>query len=406
MERISELERRYVLEALENQFRTSKNNVFIGRLEEKFAHLFSRQFAISFCNGTATLHTALAALGVKEGDEVIVPPLTMSSPALAVLHNRSIPVFADVDRQTFNILPESISQNITKKTRAVITVALYGLAPDYDQIQKICKEHNLYLIEDNAQAFLSKYQGKLVGQFGEFASFSFQASKHITCGEGGMLITDSEELADRARRFASLGYGSVSAQKGRIARRDIQNPNFDRHTTMGFNYRISELQAACALGQIERAEELVAARVKAAAAFNQIVQEVDWLAPQAEPQGYLNSYWAYSVVLKVKDPERAWFRFRHLFLKNGGDGIYAAWKLTYQEPLFLNEVQNYPGVWQRYERGLCPNAEYLQKRMLQFKTNYWELGEVERQAEILKETIKDFENLYLTRKTTRVMAGK
>ena len=395
IKRISKLEKKYVREVLENEFRASLNNVFTARLETKFAEMFNRKFAISFCNGTATLHTALAALSVKAGEEVIVPPLTMSSPALAVLHNRSIPVFADVDRRTFNISAESILKNITKKTRAIITVALYGLAPDYDKILKICRERKVFLIEDNAQTFLSKYKGKMVGEFGDFASFSFQASKHLTSGEGGVLITDSEELADRARRFASLGYGSISAKKGRIARRDIQDPNFFRHAILGFNYRISELQAACALGQIERAEELVAARVKAAKTFDKIVQEVEWLTPQAEPEGYKNSYWAYSVVLKVKNPETKWYQFRDLFVKNRGDGIYAAWKMTYQEPLFLNEVQNYSGIRQKYSSNLCPNAEYLQKRMLQFKTNYWNSAEAERQAGILRRTIKTFQRLYL-----------
>src|SRR5450830_1219579 len=201
MERISGLEKKYVLEVLDNQFQSSKNNVFTARLEAKFAATFHREFAVSFVNGTATMHTALAALGVKPGEEVIVPPLTMSSPALAVLHHNSVPVFADVDRKTFNISADSIRANITGKTRAVIVVSLYGLAPDYDQILKICQEKGIFLIEDNAQSFLSRYKGKLVGQFGDFASFSFQASKHLTCGEGGMLVTSSEDLAGKARRF-------------------------------------------------------------------------------------------------------------------------------------------------------------------------------------------------------------
>ncbi len=389
-ERISGLEKKYVLEVLDNQFQTSKNNLFTARLETKFAETFHREFAVSLVNGTATMHAALAALGVKPGDEVIVPPLTMSSPALAVLHNGSIPVFADVDRKTFNISPDSILANITEKTRAVIAVSLYGLAPDYDQILKICREKGIYLIEDNAESFFSKYKNKLVGEFGDFASFSFQASKHLTCGEGGMLVTDSEELADKARKFAGLGYGSIGARKGRIARSDIQDPNFSRHVCPGFNYRISELQAAVALGQLERAKELVGARVKSAEIFNRVIKGIPWLVPQHLPEGSVNSYWSYSVILDVENPEERWYRFRDLFTGNGGDGIYAAWKLTYQEPYFQNEVQNYPGVRQKYAAGLCPNAEYLQKRMLQFKTNYWDPAEAEKQAEILRKTIKEF----------------
>ena len=393
MERISGLEKKYVLEVLENQFQASKNNIFISRLEAKFAEIFHREFAVSLGNGTAAMHTALAALGVNPGEEVIVPSLTMSSPALAVLHNNSIPVFADADRKTFNISADSIRANITGKTRAVIVVSLYGLAPDYDQILKICRAKRIFLIEDNAQAFLSRYQGKLVGRFGDFASFSFQALKHLTCGEGGMLVTDTEALADKARKFAGLGYGSIGAKKGRVARSDIQDPNFDRHACFGFNYRMSELQAAVALGQLERAEELVEARIKSAGILSAAISDIAWLIPQHVPEGSVNSYWAYSVLLDLENPKEKWYQFRDLFVKNGGDGIYAAWKLTYREPFFRNEVQGYPGVRQKYARGLCPDAEYLQERILQFKTNYWDLKEAEKQAEILRKTIKSFRRL-------------
>jgi len=153
MNRFTELENKYVLEAIENEFSTSKNGIFNNKLEKKFSELFDVKYSIGHVNGTQTMHTALAALEVKAGDEVIVPPLTMSSTSLAVLQNNSIPVFADVDLKTFNISPDSIRKCITEKTRAIITVALYGLSPDYDEILSICKEHNLYLIEDNAECF-------------------------------------------------------------------------------------------------------------------------------------------------------------------------------------------------------------------------------------------------------------
>jgi perosamine synthetase len=390
MERISNLERKYVEEVLQNAFATSFNSVYNNKLERMFAELFHTGFAIGHCNGTATMHTALAALDVKPGDEVIVPPLTMSSTSLAVLHNGSIPVFADVDKDTFNIFPEAIERVITSKTKAIITVALYGLSPDYDAISAICKKHHLFLIEDNAECFLGTYKGKLVGEFGDFASFSFQASKHLTAGEGGMLICRDEELADNARKFNCLGYAGVSAKQGKITRQDIQDPNYARHISFGFNYRMSELQAAVACAQLERANELAGQRMKVAEIFDRVVSSSDLLKRQAEPEGYKNSYWSYSVVLNTDKPETEWYRFRELFQKNGGDGYYAAWMLSYKEPLFRNIVQKWNGVWQKYEPGLCPVAEYLQKRMLQFKTNYWDMNEAERQADILYKTIRQF----------------
>lgn len=392
MQRISELEKKYAMEALDNGFATSKNGIFNSRLEQKFAETFRAKYAIGFVNGTATLHTALVVLGVKPGDEVIVPPLTMSSTSFGALQNGagSIPVFADVDRKTFIISPQAIRKVITKKTKAIITVSLYGLSPDYDEILKICKEHNLFLVEDNAQCFLGEYKGKLVGEFGHFSSYSFQASKHMTAGEGGMLTTNDETLANNARRFNSLGYAGVSAKKGKITKNDIQDPKYSRHVALGFNYRMSEVQAAVALGQLERLRELVDVRVKVARMFDDAIAGSDLLTRQAEPPGYKNSWWAYSTVLNTERPETDWYRFRELWQKNGGDGYYAAWKLSYQEPLFQNEVQKMKGVWQKYAPGLCPDAEYLQLRLMQFKTNYWDLSEAEKQADILRKTLREF----------------
>jgi perosamine synthetase len=390
MHRFTELEKKYALEALDNEFNTSKNSIFNNRLESQFSGLFKVNYSIGHINGTATLHTALAALGIGPGDEVIVPPLTMSSTSLAVLQNGSVPVFADVDIETFNIDPESIKKNITSKTKAVISVALYGLSPDYDKILRICNDNNLYLIEDNAQCFLGTYKGKLVGQFGHFASFSFQASKHLTSGEGGILTTNDEMLADKARKFSSLGYAGVSAKQGKITRNDIQDPNYSRHVVLGFNYRMSEINAAVLVAQLERAEELVANRIKVAEIFDEAVKGANLFKKQYIPEGYKNTYWSYSLVLNTDKPEVDWYKFRDLFQKNGGDGYYAAWKLSYFEPLFLNVIQQSPGIWQKYKKGLCPNSEYLQPRMLQLKTNYWNISEAKKQAEILKITIKEF----------------
>ncbi|MCI8376139.1 MAG: DegT/DnrJ/EryC1/StrS family aminotransferase [Lachnospiraceae bacterium] len=391
MDRISELEKRYVLEALENEFATSKNSVFNNRLESSFADRFHSKYAIGHCNGTATLHVALMACGIGPGDEVIVPALTMSSTSIPVVLCGAIPVFADSDIDTFEISAESIEKCITEKTKAIITVSLYGLAPDYDKILALCKKYNLILIEDNAECFLGEYKGKLVGGFGNFASFSFQASKHLTAGEGGMLITNNEELADKARRLNCLGYAGVSAKQGKITRNDIQDPNYSRHISFGYNYRMSELQAACALGQLERIEELVQRRIDVAALFDEAIRNQNIVKKQVEPEGYKNSYWTYCLVLDTDNPDVDWYRFRDMFQKNGGDGYYAAWKLSYNEPAYQNILQSMVGVWQKYDETCCPNAEYLQKRMIQLKTNYWNFDEARKQADILKKTMKEYQ---------------
>jgi perosamine synthetase len=400
MKRITDLELKYVREVLESDFRSSKSGGTTKALETAFAEKFGARFAISHTNGTATMHAALVAAGVGPGDEVIVPPLTMASTAFAVLHANAIPVFADVDPDTFTIDPGDIARKLTENTKAIITVSLYGLSPDMDPIMEIARERGLTVVEDNAQCFLGYYKGKIAGTIGHAASFSFQSSKHMTSGEGGMVLTDDEALADRIRRFSNLGYAAVSGSTGKVAREVIQNPNYERHVSYGFNYKISELCSAVALAQLERLEEFVGARTRAAGLFGESVKGCSWLTPQKVPEGYVHSYWSY--VLKLDTEKIDWFRFRDKYLELGGDRVYAAWQLNYLEPVFRNysfygrgcpqECAAYRGKIQDYKRGLCPVAETLQPKLLQFKTNYYELTAAQRMAEALHDTINYFES--------------
>ena len=392
MQRISELEKLYVLEALENQFRTSKGSVFNKRLEKAFCNVTESEFSIPMVNGTATLHSSLLAIGIMEGDEVIVPALTMSSTAISVVQAGGIPVFADVDAETFTICPKSILNCITEKTKAIISVSLYGLAPDYDELLNICKLNNLKLIEDNAECFLGKYKGKQVGQFGHFSSYSFQASKHITCGNGGILTTNDIDLANKARRIGNLGYSTVGAKTMNITKEQVQNPNFERHVVLGYNYRLSEINAAVAFGQVERIQELVNARRNAGKQFFEAINQNDVLIPQKIPENYDHTFWCFSAYLNDPFADDDWKKFRQIFKKHGGDDFYAAWKLGYQEPFFKVEFQKNSSVWQKFEKGLCPKAERLQKRLIQFKTNYWDKNRAEKQAKILKQATIEFKD--------------
>lgn len=392
--RVSGNESRYVQEVLESDFRSSKGSTMMKRLEDAFAKKFNSTYAIAHVNGTATMHALLEAMNVQAGDEVIVPPLTMSATTFAVLQANATPIFADVDPHTFQICPKSIESRITSNTKAIITVALYGLSPDMDPIMALAKKHNLYVIEDNAQCFLGEYKGKIVGTLGHAASFSFQSSKHMTAGEGGMVITDDLALAEKTRRVGSLGYAGVSASKGKITKKDIQDPDYSRHVSMGWNYRMAELCAAVSLAQLEQLDALVDRRIEVARMFDEVARSASWLKPQVTPAGYKNSFWTY--VTKLENPKVTWRQFRDKFMENGGDGIYAAWKLTYLEPMFhtksfLNREKFISAKnLASYAPGLCPNAEAVQPKLLQFKTNYWDITAAERQAEILHKTIKSF----------------
>lgn len=393
MRRFTGNESRYVDEVLRSEFRSSKSVGMIDRLERAFAQRFGMRYAISFVNGTATMHACLEAYGVGIGDEVIVSPLTMSATTFAVLHANATPVFADVDPATYQISAESIEARITDKTKAIITVSLFGLSPDMDKIMEIAARHHLMVLEDNAECFLGTYRDRLVGTIGHCSSFSFQSSKHITSGEGGMVLTNDAKLADRIRKVQCLGYASVGAEKGKVLKRDIQDPNYFRHVSMGWNYRMSELCAAVALGQLENIDMLVHCRIRAAELFSDAIEGCDWLVPQLVPPECTHAYWTWAVSLK--HPKISWYEFRDKFVELGGDGIYAAWQLSYREPMFQSKnllgrerLINPERLLEYGSIDLCPVAERLQPRLLQFKTSYWDEAVALRQAEILRETVR------------------
>jgi perosamine synthetase len=393
--RIGAKELIYLQEVLKTEFCSSSSSTFMRRLEEAFAKRFGSTYAVSFVNGTATMHAALEAMGVGPGDEVIVPPLTMSATTFAVLQANATPVFADVDPDTFQINSNSIAECITPRTKAIITVALYGLCPDMDPIMALANQHNIKVIEDNAECFLGEYKGRLVGTLGHCSSFSFQSSKHLTSGEGGIVLTEDRVLAENIRKIQSLGYAGVDATKARITKKDIQDPNYSRHVTMGWNYRMPELCCAVALAQTENMDVLVQRRIEVANIFTKATCEFhDWFVPQKSTSEYINSYWTW--VACNKHPDISWYTIRDEFLANGGHGVYAAWKLTYLEPMFerLNLLGRErfisPENIDKYKTGLCPVAEYLQQRLMQFKTNYWDISQAYIQAEILNNTLRKF----------------
>ena len=395
MRRIGDAERNYLNEVLATEFRSSSGATFMRRLEDTFAKRFGSSYAVSFVNGTATMHAALEAMGIGAGDEVIVPPLTMSATTFAVLQANATPVFADIDPATFQIDPVSIEKQITPNTKAIITVALYGLSPDMDPIIELAQKHGLKVIEDNAECFLGRYKGRLVGTLGHCSSFSFQSSKHLTSGEGGIILTDDKTLAEDIRRVQSLGYAGVGATQAKITKKDIQDPNYSRHICMGWNYRMPELCCAVALAQVENIDNLVNRRIHVAQIFTEATKDFhDWFVPQYVGPEYVNSYWTW--VACNNHPTATWYQIRDAFIRNGGHGVYAAWKLTYLEPMFenLNLLRREKFISQSrlksYKLGLCPIAEKVQSKLFQFKTNYWDLNQALKQAEILQKTLKEF----------------
>ncbi|MFH1683611.1 MAG: DegT/DnrJ/EryC1/StrS family aminotransferase [Candidatus Margulisiibacteriota bacterium] len=359
-------------------------------LETRFAEKFGVGYAISVNSGTSALHCAMAALDIGAGDEVIVPPLTFAATAFAPLYVGAVPVFADVDPDTFLIDPAEIRRKINPKTKAIIPVSLYGLPPQMDEIMSIAEEYGLKVIEDNAQCFLGKCQGKLAGTYGDFSIFSFQRSKHMTTGDGGIIITDNEELALKARKIADLGYTTLTAKpiSNENFKERIQSPNFKRHEFLGYNFRLPEVCAAMAVAQLEKLDMLVEKRIAIGRLYEEALQGCDWLIPQKTPKGIKHSYWTYVLRLDTSKKQVSWSDFRASFLYNGGQPFYGAWSINYLEPAFYG--MEFPEHGIRYSKGLCPVAESIQPYLIQLKTNFESLDYGKKQAEALAKTLKDF----------------
>lgn len=391
----------YVKEVLDFTFRNAHSVGITGRLEREFAARMGQTHGIAHCNGTATMQSALMAAGVGAGDEVIVPAFTVISTAAVVLHCNAVPVVADVDARTWTLDPEDVKRKITNRTRAIIPVSICGLMADMDPLMELARKHDLIVIEDNAQGYLCEDKGRVSGSIGHFASFSFQSSKTLTCGDGGILICSDDDLALRARRAATIGFRDLSIKPGdNVVSEELRcQPDYRRHSEIGWNQRLPEVACAVALAELERVEELVEMRVLSARAFQEVVDECDWLTPQYVPEGYVHTYWNYPV--KIERDDIDWAAFRRKFVELGGDGWYGAYCPLHLEEVFENltrEIRNNPERhpqwaknWPDYSRGLCPTWEAIQPHIAMLKTNYFDTDDACRQAEILRKTIACFE---------------
>lgn len=390
-------ELQYLQKVLEGESWSATGGSWTIGLEQAFSKRIGTKYGVAFNSGTSTLHAALEAVGVGAGDEVISPALTVIMDSTATFHANAIPVYCDIDENTFNLDPDKLEALITPRTKAIIAVALYGLSPDYDKILEIAKRHNIPVIEDNAQAILSFYKGKMLGTIADISSFSFENTKHISCGEGGMILTDNEEYAEKCRKLGGHGFKNLRAEDGRVRLNQdmFQNPNYKRHDTLGWNYRMPEFTAAVAYAQLERVDELVKMRQESARVFMEVMEDCEFLIPQETPEGYVNSY--YSLGVRYLGEEKlgvSWQDFRKQYVEMGGDGYYGAWSVPYLEPVISERmfVKRLPGVYENvnYEEGLCPVAEKVQKQIMQIKTNYRDLDLAKQKADILYQVIRKY----------------
>jgi perosamine synthetase len=268
------------------------------RFEESFAKKVGAKYAVTFNSGTGTLHAALDAVGVEAGDEVITTPLTVISNADVIFAQNAIPVFADIDPETLNIDPKDIERKITNRTKAIMPVSLYGLSCDLDPIMQLAKKHNISVINDTAQAHMATYKDQPIGSIADITSYSLENSKHITSGDGGIVVTNNEDYAQKMRKFGSLGYGIMKSTDGRVRILDksvFQDPNYKRHDAFGYNYRMPEVAAAVALAQLEKIDSFIKLRIDISKMYVDVMNDCDYLVPQKTPEGYKNTSWTCAV---------------------------------------------------------------------------------------------------------------
>ena len=249
---------------------------YVSEFEDKWADYVGTEHAVAVSSGTTAIQLSLAALGLEPGDEVIVPSLTFGSTATAVVHQGGVPVFADIDRDLYTLDHTDLERCISDRTRAIIPVHLYGHPAEMDEVRALADEHDLAVVEDAAQAHGATYRGTQVGAIGDVGCFSFYATKNITSGEGGMVTTDDDEVAARIRRLRNHGL-----------------EDRDTHVDLGYNYRMSELQAAIGTEQVDRLDEFNERRTEISTRLRNELSDVSWLRA-AEIREYVDHayFWA------------------------------------------------------------------------------------------------------------------
>lgn len=279
---VGERELQYATDCIKTNWVSSLGK-YIKEFEQGFASYCGCKYGITTTSGTTALHLALASLGIGKGDEVIVPTLTMTASLFPIIYVGAKPVLVDSELEIWNIDVTRIEEKITRNTKAIMPVHLYGHPCDMDPIMDIASKHNLYVVEDAAEVHGAEYKGRKAASIGDMGCFSFYANKIITTGEGGMIVTNNEELADRARRLKDLAH---SPQKKFL------------HTDIGFNYRMTNIQASMGLAQLERIDQFVEMRRQNATFYNSRLKQLPGITLPPEKEWAKNVYWMYSIVIQ------------------------------------------------------------------------------------------------------------
>ena len=326
----------------------------VKQFQATLAEMLDKQFCTATTSGTASIHTALGAIDLGVGDEVITSPITDIGTVVGILYQNAIPIFADLDLRTYAMDPASIEKNISKRTKAILVVHLGGSPADMDAILEVAQRHNLYVIEDCAQAWMANYKGRCVGTMGHLGAFSLNEFKHISTGDGGAVVTDDEELGAKARMFADKYMDRV----GNVRESPMLAPN----------YRMTELQGAVAVAQLRKVHDICQRRTATGDSISAAIEDLPGILPPQVVEGGQHVYWHY--MLRVDEEQLGTNRDQFAEALNAeGIPCTAGYIPTciYEYTLFKNK-SIYPNshfplesgeldLNYTYEAGLCPQAE-------------------------------------------------
>ncbi|MBF0431558.1 MAG: DegT/DnrJ/EryC1/StrS family aminotransferase [Fibrobacteria bacterium] len=336
---------------------------YVQEHEAAWKAMFGVNHAVSMNSATSCLYSAIGAIGVGPGDEVIVSPFTMTASATAILAFNAIPVFVDIDPLSFNLSPDLIEKSITTRTKAIIVPNIFGLPADYTKIMAIARHHGLKVIEDNAQAILATYGDKYAGTIGDIGVFSLNYHKHIHTGEGGVCLTDNDELAERLQLIRN----HAEAVVGDKGTKNLIN-------MIGFNFRMGELEAAIGIAQLQKVKSVIDKKRDEAAQLSKVLKTLPHILIPDIPKSCTHSFYIYPILYKSKSVSR-----ETILSALEKEGVPVAG--GYVEPLYLQPLyQNLTGYGDKgcpfkcphysgtlnYTPGLCPTAEHMHARELFF----------------------------------------
>lgn len=347
-------EAKYVADCIETNWISSAGK-YINRFEQEFAAKCGAKYGVACANGTVALHLALASLGIGPGDEVILPTFTMIASINAVTYTGATSVLIDSELETWNMDVKQLESKVTPRTRAIMPVHTYGHPVDMDGVLEVARKHNLYVLEDAAEAHGAEYKGRRIGSIGDATSFSFYANKIITTGEGGMVLTNSEEIAKIARNLRDHAFS--------------EERHF-WHQYVGFNYRMTNLQAAVGLAQTERFAELTECRRRNAQYYSSLLKDVPGITLPPEATWAKSVFWMYGILVQ---PDFGLTRdqLREVLAKRGIE-TRAFFVPMHLQPIYFQKYkgQRFPRAEELCAKGFyLPSSSSLTRREIEFITN-------------------------------------